>query len=768
VKQGRYMRTISKITYDSEKDRQTTNVYLIPTVGDGDCFFHAADHSNQVDENDAIEYDFISPYPSQVKADQYITDAQVNQLKCSISEEIFNVPVILNFMVDDNGEEVASSEIYEREVIIKVIADMFFALKENVNLLEDQHGYLKWQGKPTQIRKQQLSKLVKEDYNLILLNDLIDIEPEQACSDTIYLSLSGRYYIRDGGGILQQGRIADMLITRLPPIELTDLKFKAEIIKDIIYQGHTMLIVSHSSKKREVLECLQQPGMQDAKIYLPQSWQNDLCWLICNKTDWHEENRRADIIKCLQQDKRLLSIKLTYIVPDDAIAINNTIQCSAFYLASKFGSFNIVLDLLTELSQNDCIDIIIQEKSTAMYQLGTNLPHLDRALKESLGALNGSIKQLDLLLQLGANILQTDQAGNTLLHYMTSVDNIQALWLLKTAGQLKSILNNDGNTALHLAILANNEQLIDLLLKHKVDVTIANKEGGTPLHLAVTHSNPSLVKRLCKLGARKNIHDKNNAQHTPIFIASTTQREDILQILVGDEFLMPLQLVLHLAIEVDDSILLSWWLENGGNLEVRNNNKQTPLCLAVVKENLVAIQILLSKGADLSAIVDERLKQNVFHVAAKNNKILKLLLKELVTRETELQFMINNRDINGDTPLHLAAAVGNEESIVLLINAGASPGQPNNDFLVPSKRFNNHDKNSLDVLILFSQVGEKLSNPISYDTLIRKKISNPQSQCLKICTPLATNRVLICTDIMQIFDTAEKKTIVDPINETVV
>ena len=760
-------------------------------------------NSNSTISGNYDEYGFLPPYNFSTEHED-VTQEQINQISCPIGKKIMNDPVILPFLFDDNGTEMAASDTYEKEQIVRVIAEIFFQFAHNLPFTEDTQGYILWPGiEPTlPIKKEHLHHLVKNDYSLSLMVDIIQTDPKKARSETIYLSpTDGTYYIKDRWDILQSGKITNNLIPEIQQ-NLTNIDLNValttKIINDIIPSGHTMLIVSNTSKKQEILNILKHHGIPDTEVYLPESWKNAICNLICDTDTKNEHSRKIAITNYLKKDPRLLTVTLNYpphvyalsTMPhvdytndanDDIfnfidigapidnnskaeikIASTPPVQCSAFYLAGMFGSFTIVLHLLEHLKSNNCVTILQDGLKSISMQPHPCLLHIDRALKESLYLQNSNdssnTKNFNLLLQLGANIAQTDPAGNTLLHEIVSSkldENVllqATIILLKNTSSLLNSTNNDGNTPLHLAILADNSKLFNLLLTHKASTTTKNNVNDTPLHLAVRQNNCTVVETLCQYGARDNLYTPNNAQQTPFFIASTEKRVEILQYFlekfVGTKFIPPL----HLAIEIGDSQLLSWWLQNNSNLETSNQKKQTPLYLAVVKQDLAAIQILLDKGADLNVVPDKSLKQTLFHIAADNPAILELLLAKLATKDSEHQLIINSTDSQGNTPLHLAVKHKNQNSMQLLIYAGAITNIPNNEGLIAS------EVAQIPSALLLSFKEAKYNNH-NYDNIIRKKMTDPNSKCLSVFKPLAANILLFGTDAVQIFNTNEKKTL---------
>lgn len=151
----------------------------------------------------------------------------------------------------------------------------------------------------------------------------------------------------------------------------------------------------------------------------------------------------------------------------------------------------------------------------------------------------------------------------------------------------------------------------------------------------------------------------------------------------------------------EDLPIIEYLIKNGADIEAENEIGATPLCLAAEADNLAAINILVFYGAD----VNHALKSGKFeggtalHFAAASNASLETIevliglgtnvnLKDWrgrlplhwAAREGKLDVMIKLLELSGGdmylrdngelTLLHLAAAVGNEETAKWLIKKG--------------------------------------------------------------------------------------------------
>ena len=118
-------------------------------------------------------------------------------------------------------------------------------------------------------------------------------------------------------------------------------------------------------------------------------------------------------------------------------------------------------------------------------------------------------EQLNLLLEAGADVNNTDKKGNTPLHLVQSESTTK---LLLEAGADVNAKNKLGNTPLHVV---RNQGIARVLLEAGADVNVKNKLGNTPLHVV---KSESIAKLLLEAGADVNARNKRNT--TPLHDAT--------------------------------------------------------------------------------------------------------------------------------------------------------------------------------------------------------------------------------------------------------
>ncbi|MCF6812115.1 ankyrin repeat domain-containing protein, partial [Thiotrichales bacterium 19S9-12] len=116
--------------------------------------------------------------------------------------------------------------------------------------------------------------------------------------------------------------------------------------------------------------------------------------------------------------------------------------------------------------------------------------------------------------------------------------------------------NKDKETPLHIAVRKNNQDAINLLLEKGANRDIADKNGNTALHLELQKENPNL-DRIAALVSQNNIDIRNKWLETP----------------------------LHIAVRKNNQGAINRLLEKGANQDIADKNGNTALHLELQKEN---------------------------------------------------------------------------------------------------------------------------------------------------------------------------------------
>lgn len=251
-------------------------------------------------------------------------------------------------------------------------------------------------------------------------------------------------------------------------------------------------------------------------------------------------------------------------------------------------------------------------------------------------------KKLDELIpkhavQISALVLEARKAASTkqpLIHRALGMGSTKHLSLLCRIGDVNE-KNQQEDTPLHVAIEKNNLSAVRVLLDRGASLTIANGKKETPLHLAVIRDrNLDVVKLL--LGSSLDVNVVN-ASGMPL-LYEVTEIDDKKW---GHQVFEPL----YRAIKKESHSSLP---KEAGD--------------AIVNENMQALFAAIQSGCPIE---NDHFSFVIHAVQQRKSKILNAILEWFVPNLLEL-------NQSKHSPLHVAAAIGNESAAVSLLSKGAS------------------------------------------------------------------------------------------------
>jgi len=212
-----------------------------------------------------------------------------------------------------------------------------------------------------------------------------------------------------------------------------------------------------------------------------------------------------------------------------------------------------------------------------------------------------------------------------------------------------NIRRNEGLAPIHYAVIENHTGLVIFLLEKKIDLNLKTTSGATALHEAVRVGNIDIISMLVNSGADVNATDAGG--NTPLHVGIPPDAYlNVLALLASRGADVNLRdehgdTPLHIAVILNrspESVKLL--LNSGGDVHIRNINGKTPLYIAVQERRTSIIPLLIESGSEIFAFDNNGVTP--FDISTKANDGTYNLL---ITKDT-----VNQRDGSGNTMLHSA------------------------------------------------------------------------------------------------------------------
>ncbi|KAI6672955.1 hypothetical protein NL676_000861 [Syzygium grande] len=231
-----------------------------------------------------------------------------------------------------------------------------------------------------------------------------------------------------------------------------------------------------------------------------------------------------------------------------------------------------------------------------------------------------------------------------------------------------------GNSLLHVAASSGNDDVVELILIHfPYLVTRKNSSDDTPLHVAVQDGRLNATRKL--ISRRRDsdiIYWKNKDSKSPLYLAVENYKWSDWRDRKGAGWEI-LQLLLEAsardedyAVKIQGMSPVLAALEGWDSGLLREIVKRLPKLLHVRDENgghrctlqqchcLPSAKLIKDTWPDLAEIKNNK-GQNILHVAAKAGNADAVIIITMHCKDADIKKLANSKDVDGNTPLHLAS-----------------------------------------------------------------------------------------------------------------
>lgn len=272
---------------------------------------------------------------------------------------------------------------------------------------------------------------------------------------------------------------------------------------------------------------------------------------------------------------------------------------------------------------------------------------------------NSTSTELKTLISNGFDVNQADSEGNSPLLLAAAAQRSDLMYVLLEAGADPNYVREPGITALGIACVFDDWSMVDLLITHGADVNYCAPNGESTLSTACAQGAVNAVQMLLANGAKTDVRDTKGV--TPLLHAIMNVSENGIQIArmlvdkgADTNFGMPNGFTpLMGAAQLNDVEKAQMLLENGANVNLRQTMTDTAaISIAVALGHRDMVELLLEHRADISAGINKRTTLLSYSSTLARADIMELLLKKGASANT-----IDATSLA--TPLHITAT-GNE------------------------------------------------------------------------------------------------------------
>ncbi|XP_043714896.1 protein ACCELERATED CELL DEATH 6-like [Telopea speciosissima] len=309
---------------------------------------------------------------------------------------------------------------------------------------------------------------------------------------------------------------------------------------------------------------------------------------------------------------------------------------------------NTVAHMAASLGHNSILELLLQRCPTLLFKPNSkgNTPlHVAETagrlsiVKFLLDCNSKDIERGDEANNQEQYLRMQNTIGNTVLHEAMENNHEDVARTLVTADPVLShLVNKEGKSPAYLAAEAGHLQLLEHMLGLLVDSDDPGdwrRSGKTLLHVAIIKKHREIMKIVLKFKPQL-IQLRDAQKRTPLHYAARLNFWDGLNVLL----------------DMDTSAVYQ-----------SDDKGFFPIHVAAREGHTKILQLLIKRCPGSWELLTEQEQENALHVAAKSGKVE---MVGYILKNPMLEKLLNEKEKDGNTPLHLAAMAGHYKVVHVL------------------------------------------------------------------------------------------------------